>query len=85
MCAGRSFPTSPAFCSSSRGELERTAAPPLSLESFRTGEVVTNFVENLLPQAVKLSRLTQSERPEVASKIMHNDLVTAADRAAEAL
>jgi len=44
-----------------------------------------NFLEDLLRQAGALLLATQAERPEVEFKIRHSDLVTAADRAADAL
>jgi myo-inositol-1(or 4)-monophosphatase len=44
-----------------------------------------DFLEDLLRQAGALLLAKQSERPEVEFKIRHSDLVTAADRAADAL
>jgi hypothetical protein len=43
-----------------------------------------DFLEDILRQAGELLLAKQPERPEVAFKIRHSDLVTAADRAADA-
>jgi myo-inositol-1(or 4)-monophosphatase len=44
-----------------------------------------DFLADILRQAGELLLAKQSERPEVEFKIRHSDLVTAADRAADAL
>jgi myo-inositol-1(or 4)-monophosphatase len=50
-----------------------------------TSEALMDFLEDILRQAGPLLLAKQSERQAVEFKIRHSDLVTAADRAADAL